>query len=214
MDRAPIRQKQYLVSTHIDWALRAGLSLSGDYRLSLSRQLDLGRTPARYEERSLGVAYRPTQSDRVQVLARLTRLDDRRLNAPGDSLSALSGLDVASLEGSVRLTQDLEWSAKGASRVLRDAGPGLPAVSTHGALWVNRLDYSFIRQFRIAAEYRTLTGRETDDKSGGWLQELTWDPAQHMRFGVGYNYTRFSGEVVDRGEQTAKGWFVRAQSRY
>ena len=40
------------------------------------------------------------------------------------------------------------------------------------------------------------------------------DPTGHLRFGVGYNFTRFSGDVLDRGEESSKGWFVRAQSRY
>jgi hypothetical protein len=150
----------------------------------------------------------------VQTLARVTQLDDRRPNFPGDSLTVLGGLDVAALQASVRITPDLEWSGKGAARVVRDAGPGLPTLSSHGSLWVNRLDYTVLRDFRLAVEYRTLSQRETDDTNGGWLQEVTWDPVQHMRFGVGYNFTRFSGEVVDRGEQTAQGWFVRAQSRY
>jgi hypothetical protein len=214
LDRAPIRQRQYLVSTHLEYSMPAGLSLTGDYRLSLSKRLDTGFTAARYEERSLGLAFRPLGSDRVQTLARVTRLDDRRPNFPGDSLTVLAGLDVAALEASVRLTPDLEWSGKGAARIVRDAGPGLPTLSSHGALWVNRLDYTVLRDFRLAVEYRTLSQRETDDTNGGWLQEITWDPAQHMRFGVGYNFTRFSGEVVDRGQQTAQGWFVRAQSRY
>jgi hypothetical protein len=87
-------------------------------------------------------------------------------------------------------------------------------VASHGSLWINRLDYNILRPVRIGVEYRLLSQRETDDTSAGWLNEITWDPARHMRLGVGYNFTTFSGDVVDRGEQTAKGWFVRAQSRY
>ncbi len=62
--------------------------------------------------------------------------------------------------------------------------------------------------------YRRLSQRETGDASGGWLQELSVDPSRHLRFGVGYNFTRFSGDVLDRGEENSKGCFVRAQSRY
>src|SRR5262245_47036614 len=194
LDRAPIRQRQYLVSTHLEWSMPAGLSLSGDYRLSLSRRLDTGFTSARYEERSLGLAFRPLGSDRLQTLARVTRLDDRRPNLPGDSLTVFAGLAVAALEASVRLTPDLEWSGEGA---------GLPTSSTPGSRGVNRVDYAVLRDFRLAVECRTVSQRETDDTSGGWLQEVTWDPMRHMRLGVGYNFARFSGDVVDRGEQTA-----------
>jgi hypothetical protein len=214
MDGGPLRQKQVLFATHLEWVVAAGVSLSGDYRISHAKELDRGTTPVRFEERSLGVAYRPGSSDRIQGLARLTRLDDRRLRAPGDSVSVVSGLDIAALEASVRITPTLEWSGKGAARIIRDGVYGLPVMASHGSLWVNRLDYNILQPVRIGVEYRLLSQRETDDTSSGWLQEVTWDAARHMRLGVGYNFTTFSGEVVDRGEQTAKGWFVRAQSRY
>jgi hypothetical protein len=214
MDGGAVRQQQELFATHLEWVIASGFSLNGDYRLSHSKQLDLGTTPVRYEERSLGVAYRPGRSDRIQGLARVTRLDDRRIRAPGDSVSVVSGLDVAALEASVRITPTLEWSGKGAARIIRDGVYGLPIVASHGSLWINRLDYNILRPVRIGVEYRLLSQRETDDTSAGWLNEITWDPARHMRLGVGYNFTTFSGDVVDRGEQTAKGWFVRAQSRY
>jgi outer membrane protein OmpA-like peptidoglycan-associated protein len=214
MDRGAVRQRQFLISTHVDWTLVAGFELRGDYRTSVAREVSLGLTPARFDERSVGLAYRPARSDRVQALARWTRLADRRISTPTDSVSSETGFDVAALEASVRLTQNLEWSGKGAARVVRDARGGLPSVATHGALWVNRLDYLILRPVRIGMEYRLLTQRETADRSSGWLQEVSWDPATHMRFGLGYNFTRFSGDVLDREQADAQGWFVRAQSRY
>ena len=214
MDGGSTRQRQVLVSTHLEWTLVAGFCIRGDYRLSLARQLDLGLTPVRFEESSLGLAYRPARSDRVQALARVTRLADRRPRSPGDSLSSETGLDVAALEASVRLSRDIEWSGKGAARIIRDGPAGLPSVASHGALWVNRLDYTVRRPVRLGVEYRRLSQRETGDQRGGWLQELSVDPSRNLRFGLGYNFTRFSGDVLDRGEENTKGWFVRAQSRY
>ena len=214
LDGGTVRQRQYLISTHVDWTLIAGFELRGDYRTSVTRQVSLGLTPDRFDERSIGLAYRPARSDRVQALARWTRLADRRLSTPVDSASSEAGFDVAALEANVRLTQALEWSGKGAARVVRDARGGLPSVATHGALWVNRLDYLILRPVRIGMEYRLLTQHETADKSSGWLQEISWDPVTHMRFGLGYNFTRFSGDVLDREQVDARGWFVRAQSRY
>jgi hypothetical protein len=35
-----------------------------------------------------------------------------------------------------------------------------------------------------------------------------------VRLGVGYNFSRFSGDPLVRTQETAKGWFLRAQSRY
>jgi hypothetical protein len=97
---------------------------------------------------------------------------------------------------------------------VRDARRGLPSAATHNALWVSRMDYTVAHPVRLGVEYRLLSQREAADRRGGWLQELSWDPAQHVRLGVGYNFTRFSGEVLDRGDDDAHGWFLRVQSRY
>ncbi|HKQ57734.1 MAG TPA: Calx-beta domain-containing protein [Candidatus Eisenbacteria bacterium] len=214
MDKGAGRQEQFLSSTHLEWSLIGGFALRGDYRLSVTRQLDLQRTPARFEESSIGLAYRPVRSDRVQALARWTRLDDRRALVPGDSLSSESGLDVAALETSVRLTETIEWSGKGAARIIRDGREGLAPVATHGSLWISRVDYAVRKPVKLGVEYRLLAQRETNDKRRGWLQEVSWDPAAHFRLGLGYNFTHFSGDLLDRGEEDSRGWFIRAQSRY
>jgi hypothetical protein len=87
-------------------------------------------------------------------------------------------------------------------------------MATHGSLWISRLDYAFMRPMRLGVEYRLLSQRETSDQRRGWLNELSWDPAAHFRLGLGYNFTRFSGDLLDRDQENAQGWFIRAQSRY
>jgi len=88
----------------------------------------------------------------------------------------------------------------------------------HSTLWASRLDYrmaQIARQpLRLGLEYRMLMQREAGDNRSGWLQELSYDPNRFMRFGVGYNFSRFSGDPLVREQETTQGWFVRAQSRY
>ncbi len=205
--------RQFLVATHLDLRLVGGLSLLGDHRLSDARPRGPGES-TRYEERSVGMAYRPKHSDRVEALARLTDLQDRRAAAPFDSLRATSGLTVAAAEVRMRLSPDLEWGVKGAARVIREGAGDMAPSDAHSMLWVSRVDYKFAGPLSLGVQYQRLSQREAGDRRGGWLQELTMDPDKHLRFGVGYNFTRISGNEFDRTRSDADGWFVRAQSRY
>jgi hypothetical protein len=204
---------QYAVTTHVDLRLIGGFSLLADHRLSEAFPNGPGAT-TRYEERGVGMAYRQPRSDRVEALARFTDLQDRRPQNPSDSLRATNGLSVAAVEVRMRLWPDLEWGLKGAARVMR-AGDGLIApTDAHSALFVSRMDYAFAGPFRFGVQYQQLAQREVGDRRGGLLQELTWDPQQHLRFGVGYNFSKISGDEFDRSMRDANGWFVRAQTRY
>ena len=73
---------------------------------------------------------------------------------------------------------------------------------------------AFAGPFRFGVQYQQLAQREVGDRRGGLLQELTWDPQQHLRFGVGYNFSKISGDEFDRSMRDANGWVGRAQTRY
>jgi len=205
--------RQFLVATHLDLRLVGGFSLLGDHRLSETLPRGPGES-ARYLERSVGMAYRPPRSDRVEALARLTDMQDRRAAEPFDSLRATSGLTVAAVEVRMRFWRDFEWGGKGAVRVMSEGAGDIAPSDAHSVLWVSRVDYAFVRPFRFGVQYQRLSQREARDRRGGWLQELTWDPEKHLRFGVGYNFTRISGNEFSRTGSDADGWFVRGQTRY
>jgi hypothetical protein len=59
-----------------------------------------------------------------------------------------------------------------------------------------------------------LSQREAADRRRGWMNELTWDPARHVRVGAGYNFTNFSDDEFSRNDSSVRGWFLRLQGRY
>jgi hypothetical protein len=208
--------RQMLSATRLELALPSGFTVLTDLRMSMSRRLEqMYTTPNRFTESSVGLAWRAPRSDAVQALGRWTRLADRRGPEPGDSLGTASVLGVAALEATVRVFPGLEWAAKGAARLDQSGRSGLPLGTAHSTMWASRLDYRIAQQpFRLGVEYRLLEQREAADTRGGWLQELSYDPGQHVRFGIGYNFSRFSGDPLVRNQDTSRGWFLRAQSRY
>jgi len=208
------RQRQVLTSTGLEWSLIPGISARGDYRLSFTRDRVANSTPARYEERSFGIAFRPPRSDRVEGLARWTLLRDRRFSAPGDTTLTETTLGVTALEATVRIVPGIDWVGKAAARIQGDVRGPLPNGATHSVLWAQRLEYAVRKPFRYGVEYRVLSQREVGDRRAGWLNELSYDPTLHFRLGVGYNFTTFSGDPLETGRESSRGWFLRAQSRY
>jgi len=207
--------KQVLTSTRLALALPVGFSVLGDVRYSHADNFEQVDVPVRFVENSVGLAWRAPHSDAVQVLGKLAHQEDRRAAAPGDSVGQETVLGVASFEGTVRLLPGLDWAAKGAARLQQEGRVGLPSALTHSTLWTSRLDYRIVKSpVLLGVEYRMLRQAELADDRSGWLNELSLDANAHVRFGVGYNFSRFSGDPMVRTQDTAQGWFLRAQSRY
>ena len=212
-DGAGAGHRQFLTSSDLELRLVQGWSLRGGWRMWQTRDAATASTPLRFEESRFGLSFRP-RSERVVALARWTRLTDRRSASAADSVAMENMIGVVALEGTLRLTPMLEWSAKGAARLLRASQGGLPSATTHGGLWVNRLDFRIAAPVRLGVEYRNTSQRESGDRLGGWLQELSWDPKPHLRLGGGFNFSHVSGDELSRGTEDAHGWFIRAQTRY
>jgi len=211
-----VYSRQMVTATQVQVALPSGFTVLTDLRMSLSRRREaIFTTPNRYTESSIGLAWRMPRSDAFQAIGRWTRLADRRAVGAGDSLGLNSVLGVAALEATARVMPGVEWAVKGATRLAEDGRPGMPSAMTHSTLFTSRVDYRLSQQpFRLGVEYRVLAEREASDHRSGWLNELSYDANEHTRFGVGYNFSHFSGDPLVREQANAGGWFIRAQSRY
>ena len=79
---------------------------------------------------------------------------------------------------------------------------------------LHRFNYHWRPQIDMGLEYRTLANREANDHKDGWLTELSWEPQQHMRLGVGYNFTEFSDNEFSDNNYSERGWFLRVQGKF
>lgn len=205
---------QYLTTNLVELRVLPDISLLGKYRFSRTRDRKLGADEAKFEERSIGVAYRPVATDRFNALSRYTRLTDDRAPAPGSAVAG-SLTDVASLEWSWDVTRDVEWVEKGAVRKKReDDGSGALPLTTHTTLAISRLNIRLWSRIAAGLEYRTLAQREARDRQAGWLAELLWKATPNFRLGMGYNFTDFSDNEFSDNDYSVHGWFFRMQAKY
>jgi hypothetical protein len=214
LDSGDIRRVQTFTSHSLEMRLSGDLVVLGSYRFGRTRDRLLERTEARFEERSAGLAYRPLYGDRLNALARYTRLDDDRRMGFADSSIALRGMDVVSAEAIVELGRGMSWSGKGATRILRDSTGEGPVARTHSYLGISRVDYPLRPPFGLGIEYRVLGQTGAGDRRQGWLDELRWEVTEQFRVGVGYNFTDFSDDEFSRNDYSVRGWFARATGRF
>jgi len=213
-DRGTERKKQTLTSNNIEYNLNPDYILLGKYRHSITRNLTKNSVDARFDEHSIGLAYRPTAHDRLNALTRYTRLTDLRpLNIT--SVTAMeTKMDVLSIEWSYQLTKKIEWADKQAIRFRTEQVGSLAAFKTQTHLSIHRLNYGLPWQLRMGLEYRRLTQKQANDQRSGWLSELTWEANRHMRLGLGYNFSDFSDNEFSANDFSTEGWFIRIQGKY
>ncbi|MGA1865526.1 MAG: hypothetical protein ACMUHX_10730 [bacterium] len=206
---------QFLTSNRVELKLNPEFTLLGKYRYSKTRDEITGETEARFEERSIGLAFRPVKNDRFNALTRYTQLTDQSpldiADAETESLETKK--DVASLETSLD-SRYLEWVSKGAAKLKLEKTVDGFSMKTHTYLMIQRLNFHIWKQIDFGTEYRILLQNESDDSREGWLTEFTWEAVKHLRLGVGFNFTDFSDNEFSENDYSVYGWFFRIQGKY
>jgi hypothetical protein len=205
---------QFLTSNRIELKLNPDFTLLGKYRYSKTRNESTGQTEARFEERSIGLAYRPVKNDRFNALTKYTQLFDHSPLTIGETEAFETKRDVASLEWSLDLNRYLEWVTKEAAKLKWEKTIDGASVKTHTYLSIQRLNFHLWKRIDFGTEYRVLLQKESDDSRQGWLTEFTWEAVKHLRLGVGFNFTDFSDNEFSDNNYSVYGWFFRIQGKY
>lgn len=175
---------------------------------------------ADYYELVAAAAYRPTKDDRLNLLVKYTYLADEPSPAQIDQL----GLDldyaqrshIFAIDGTYQLTPRLAIGGKYAYRVgqlrtSRDATA--PWFSSHASFWALRADYRVIGEWDLLAEVRQLSSREAQDSRLGALAAIYRHIGNHVKLGVGYNFTDYSDDLSDLS-YNERGVFVNLLGKF
>ena len=214
LDSGTQHNRQFVTFNQIDWRLSPDYTLYAKFRYSKTEDRDTDELKAKIEERSLGFAYRPVKNDRLNLLAKYTRLLDLAPLRPGETTLSGRVLDVLSAELILDLTPDLQWVMKGVAQLEEDRSAGLAPTETRTYLAIQRLNVNVWRRIDLGLEYRLRTQKESDDSRQGWLSEAMWNLHKNFRVGAGYNFTDFSDDEFSRNDYSAGGWFIRLQGKY
>lgn len=202
---------QFLTNNILKYKFKQDFTFFGKIRYSRTENVDLDEVEAMFNEYVIGIAYRPVAFDRFNALAKYTRLGQSGPDDAGTMAAFVTDSDVASVEWSLDITRRIEWVEKLAYRLTTEQFGSLPEQTSHTFLNINRLNINVWRNIDLGLEYRIRHQQEADDMRTGFLTEVMWEPVDHFRFGVGYNFTDFSDNEFSDNDYSVSGAFTRFQ---
>jgi hypothetical protein len=203
------------------------LSILARYNVGLAQDLALAIREAYLEDGVFGVAYRPVTHDWFSILTKVgRRVDVRPLSLTLGTADEYTAHSV-SLEPIVELPWKVQLAEKLALKHARLQVDDLPEANALTGLWINRVNWHVLGtihslgvdpiipgEIDLGLEYRFLAGFTSHTLEHGPLVELQFAPIEYFRMGVGWNFTRFSDDELDRGDVDRSGFFVRAVGQF
>jgi hypothetical protein len=221
-----VRLMQFVYRNNTSWKINESITHRTRLEFADTRDNVLGESLGRFLEFGTGFAYRPLKNDRLNFLLNYTYLQTMPLDIQYMTLYAADptynfGVPVeerthtVSLEGIYDVNH---WFALVQKCALKrgwiDSDQTDP-VAVFAALWISRINFHVTRKWDFGIEYRIRFEREALDTNGqGFLVELDREIIEHIRFGVGFNFTDFSDDLTDSSSYNSRGFFGRLTGKF
>ena len=213
-DEGAIERVVQLTSHYLKMKVAANLTLFAKVNYSETRNETADLLEARFSEATIGSAYRPIVSDRFNLLTKYTHLDNQRPDPLDNPVGSDTSADIVSIDGIFDLTRQVQWVEKFAAKIQRETEPPRPSVKSQTTLSIHRLNYHVTSIWDFAVEYRILKQSLANDQLEGYLAEIDRPIGAYLRFGIGFNFSRFSDDITFDNDYNARGWFIRAQGKF
>lgn len=208
------------------WALSAGYStqtaedwrLLADIEAIYSDSSDDPLADGEYLRANLGYAFRPIDNERLNLLFRLSYLQDLpaqdQRSADGTTDGPQHRSTILSVAGNYDLSEQWTVSAKLGYRMSDVADRGTDDFSPNTAtLAALRLDWHVVAEWDLMAEGRVLYTEETGTTETGALIGVYRHLGEHVSLGVGYEWGQVSDDLANI-EYDGGDLFVNLVSRF
>jgi hypothetical protein len=189
-------------------------TLFGRFDLVTTENTTLNLEESRDVETGIGAAYRPVDTDWLNLLFRYTYLDEIAPYGLELGRQSRESSHVFSISPILELPWNLQFVEKVALRNIHLEVEDLPEADNTMTLWVNRLNYHIVEKWDAGVEYRLLHQSLTKDWQHGTLLELNYIIATYVRLGVGYNFTKFAEDELGDFDRDSSGVFFRVTAQY
>ena len=171
-----------------------------------------------YLEASVGYAYRPVATERLNLLARYTYLRDLpgadQVTVDGSTDGPLQISHVVSVDADYDLTPKLTLGGKYGFRQSRVADRGTEDFADSTAhLGIVRLDWHVVHKWDVLGELRALRGVEDKTTQSGALLGVYRHLGNNVKVGLGYEWGRVSSDITDL-DHDARGAFLNIVSKF
>ncbi|MFN3581019.1 MAG: hypothetical protein ACK4VV_11165, partial [Pseudomonas sp.] len=214
-DTGAERRRQWLTTNRLMHKLNDDWRIAGRFNYSDTRDQIDQLQGAKFIESNLGFAWRPADSVRWGLLGKYTYLYDRSTFEQEQSTAWFDQRShVLALEGTYRLDQRWEFAGKlaeryGEARAGRASGEWF---DSRARFMAGQARYNLVGKWSALGEYRWLDVRDGGTRQG-WLAGVDRDISEHLRLGVGYNFTDFSDDLT-RHDYRYQGWYLNLVGFY
>ncbi len=165
-----------------------------------------------YSEDSIGLSYRPLESDKIVVLARYAFIRERlpREENPTGEFTENHTASGAALWDPWRYAG---FMAKVAGKIGDLIVPLVGKTDLLSLLTIARVNGHITKVWDASAEYRFCMDKGVGIKNGALL-EVSALIGGYVRLGAGYNFSSIDDVAVDCQAEDARGFFIRAQATY
>ena len=214
------RLRQWLTRNSVEYKINQDLSALGKLDFGTSRFLNPADTPAHFMEFSTGLAYRPVEHDRLNLLTRYSYLvdigNDLQFATPLfngveiDEKAHIFAIDLAyDLYKYLGMAEKLAYKNSILNTSLTNE------IILHHFLWVHRFNVHVTRKWDVALEYRALWQFDAAKTlRHGPLVEVDRELYDYVRLGLGYNFTDFDDDLRRSNNYETHGPFVRLSGKF
>ncbi len=156
-----------------------------------------------YVEGSLGYAYRPIDSDRLNALMKFTYLYDNpganQVTVDGTTSSPAQRSYIFSGDVSYDIIPQLTLGGKYGVRIgdTRERTAGAHWTSSQVHLGIVRADLHLVHELDALLEGRALWSPTTHQRDFGLVAAIYRQMGDNLKIGIGYNFGRFSDDLRD-----------------
>ncbi len=211
-------------SEEIDqWTLRNSLEYKASPDWTLFTRLEYsrthnktaGKTEAEFKEIVFGAAYRPVDFDRLNLLGKISYIeDDAPLSQSDEADISSERAFVFALEGAYDFNSRYQLVEKFAYKLGEEKVGSRDYTRSQTWLWINRMNYHLTRKWDAGLEYRILDQKQAQDSKTGFLCEVSRHLTDNFQVGVGYNFTDFCDDLTEENDYSTKGFFIRFTGKY
>lgn len=189
--------------------LMTSFKLRQDYSLILGQRYflnDIKREGQRITSRTFaGLAYRPQEHDRLNVLGKVELKHEENDIAPQHDVSTAY---IMSVEGIFQAAPGVQLIAKYAGKAIAESG-----FSSYTDLYSGRILYDLTRRIDLGGEYRLLTNHATHITRQGGALEAGCRAVENVWLSLGYSFDRFDADLAgDR--YTGEGPYIRMRVKF
>ncbi|MHC4064042.1 MAG: OmpA family protein [Planctomycetota bacterium] len=218
-DTSTSRRTTWLVKNNLRYQMSPDWRLIGKFNYGHSDSSQGQFFDGDYTEAVLGYAYRPVHHDRLNAMLKYTYF--RNVPPAGQETGSNATADAIQRShiGSVEVMYDLtrRWSVGGKyayryGQVAQDrANPEFFDSQAH--LAVLRADWHFVHRWDALFEVRRLELPDAEDSRSGVLVAMYRHVGNHIKVGVGYNFSDFSDDLTQL-DYEHQGLFINLIGKY